>query len=63
MCTDTNEARWSNGCYRARNWSAYAAGLINLGNATMWVAKAELEGAPDAAPMRGRPRIYSDIVI
>lgn len=49
--------------YRVRNWEAYNAGLINRGNVTMWIDQAALVSMPDAEPMRGRPRLYSDALI
>ncbi|KAF1013601.1 MAG: IS5 family transposase [Burkholderia sp.] len=49
--------------YRARNWAAYNAGLINLGNVTIWIDEAVLARIPDAIPTRGRPRLYRDTLI
>ena len=49
--------------YRVRNWSAYNAGLINRGNVSMWIDEAALECIPKVELARGRPRIYSDVLI
>lgn len=63
MHKDIRKTREPKACYGLRNWAAYNAGLINLGNVTMWSNETVLASMPNAEPTRGRPHLYSDALI
>ena len=51
------------GVYRVKNWPAYNAGLIQLGNVSIWMDEAMFAAVPESSSQRGRPQAYCDAVI
>jgi hypothetical protein len=64
MRKDKRKSREPKGIYRVRNWSEYNAGLIARGSLTMWIDEsAFMSGSEARAVKRGRPPVYSDVLI
>ena len=51
------------GVYRVKNWPEYNAGLIERGNASIWMDEEIFAPTAGASVRRGRPQAYCDAVI
>jgi len=64
MRKDKRKSREPKGIYRIRNWSEYNAGLIARGSLTMWIDESAFMSGSEARHVkRGRPPVYSDVLI
>jgi hypothetical protein len=64
MRKDKRKSREPKGIYRVRNWSEYNAGLIARGSLTMWIDESAFMSGSEARHVkRGRPPVYSDVLI
>jgi hypothetical protein len=64
MRKDKRKSREPEGIYRVRNWSEYNAGLIARGSLTMWIDESAFMSGSEARHVkRGRPQVYSDVLI